>query len=73
MLQGIGSIILNGGKILAGLTWRTPGLLLQKRRAIAVFKKELQLAGLDDYTIQELAKTYKQMGEMKDWIFTKKQ
>lgn len=72
MLQGISSIILNAGKILAGLAWETPTLLLQKRRAIAVFKKELQLTGLDDYTIKELTKTYKQMGDMKDWIATKK-
>lgn len=68
MLLGIGSIILKSGKIFGGLAWETPSFLLQRKRALAVFKRELQLAGLDDRTINEFIKTYKQMGDMTDWF-----
>lgn len=54
--------------MLGGLVWVTPTLFSQKRRAIAIFQAQLRYDGLDEVTIQKLTETYKQMGEIKNWI-----
>ncbi len=68
MLTAIGKALVGTSKIVGTLIWMTPSLAIQKRRAIAVFQAELRTYGLDKETIQELTRTYKQMGEVRHWV-----
>jgi hypothetical protein len=68
MLKTIGKTLVSATKTIGTIVWMTPGLALQKRRAITIFQSELRAYGLDNETIQELTKTYRQMGEIKHWV-----
>lgn len=71
-IRKLGSILTGASKILTKLVCIYPGLYFRKRRAVNTFQSELKECGLDDEVIAALTDTYKDLGELKNWVPVRK-
>lgn len=72
MLRAINRTIVSVVRLVSNLVLMIPNLFFKRKKALAVFKAELKAHGIDEKTAQEFTKSYKQLGDFKQWIGTTK-
>lgn len=68
MLVEIWSLIGGAGKALGKLLWISPGLLWKRKQAVTLFKERLTADGLEREVAEELAATYRKLGNLQAWL-----
>jgi len=68
MLGGALGVIVGLGKTLGRAVSVGPSLLLQRRKAAAIFAQRLLAQGLDPEAVAQLTTAYKGLGSMQDWL-----